>query len=118
MPGPKSTCRVPAGSASIPISVPSEHQLLVYLLQSDEAIHMAKAYCLAAERLHEKFKWGVDYGIVSWIHDEFQVECKEEISEEVSTICKQAIVDAGLYFNIKCPHKGESEIGKNWFETH
>src|SRR5690606_8878714 len=34
-----------------PIKVPSEHQLLVYLLQSDEAIHMSKAYCLLNQRL-------------------------------------------------------------------
>lgn len=101
-----------------PIRVPSEHQLLVYLLQSDEAIHMSRAYCLTAARLEEKYKWGVDYGIVGWIHDEIQIECREDIAEDVGRICRDSIKDAGEFYGIKCPHAGESEIGKNWFETH
>lgn len=101
-----------------PIKVPSEHQLLVYLLQSDEALHMSKAYCMTASRLNEKYVWGVDYGIVGWIHDEIQIECREEIAEDVGKICRDSIRDAGEFFGISCPHAGESEIGKNWYETH
>lgn len=101
-----------------PITVTSEHQLLVYLLQSDEAIHMQRAYVICAHRLADKFKWGVDYGIVGWIHDEIQIECRKEIADEVGSICRDAIRDAGVYYGIKCPHAGESEIGNNWYETH
>lgn len=101
-----------------PIKVPFEHQLLVYLLQSDEAIHMAKAYCLTAERLSKKYKWGEDYGIVGWIHDEIQIECRENIAEDVGKICRDSIKDAGVFYGIKCPHEGESNVGKNWYETH
>lgn len=101
-----------------PIKVASEHQLLVYLLQSDEAIHMSKAYCLCAERLAAKYEWGIDYGIVGWMHDEIQIECREDIAEDVGLICRESIRDAGTFFGIVCPHAGESEIGKNWYETH
>jgi DNA polymerase-1 len=101
-----------------PIKVSSEHQLLVYLLQSDEAIQMSRAYCMTAERLNAKYIWGVDYGIVGWIHDEIQIECREDIAEDVGLICRNAIRDAGEYYGIKCPHQGESEIGKTWFDTH
>lgn len=101
-----------------PITVPSEHQLLVYLCQSDEAIHMSLAYCLVAEKLQEKYKWGIDYGIVAWIHDEIQIECRKEIAEDVAKICCLAIEDAGVQLGIKCPHQGESHIGRNWYETH
>lgn len=101
-----------------PIKVPNEHQLLVYLLQSDEALHMSKAYCMTAERLEAKYEWGIDYGIVGWIHDEIQIECREDIAEEVGKICRDSIKDAGEFFKISCPHEGESNIGKNWYATH
>lgn len=97
-----------------PIVVPSEHMLLVYLLQSDEAIFMAKAYNLANERLAQKYVYGKQYGFCCWMHDEYQVECDEGISEDVKDICEQAIVDAGLFFNIKCPMSGmviQAKIG-------
>ena len=101
-----------------PIKVASEHQLLVYLLQSDEAIHLSKAYCLVAKWLDEKYTWGVDYGIVGWIHDEIQIECKEEIAEDVGFLCRRAIKEAGEFYKISCPHAGESAIGKTWYDTH
>ena len=101
-----------------PIKVPSEHQLLVYLLQSDEAIHMTKAYCLLAERLEKKYRWGVDYGIVCFYHDEYTIECRESIAEDVKKISEDCIRDAGEFFNISCPHAGEGAIGKNWYSIH
>lgn len=101
-----------------PIKVPSEHQLLVYLLQSDEAIHMAKAYCMLCERLSKKYVWGVDYGIVCWYHDEYTIECKKEIANDVKKISEECIRDAGAFFNISCPHAGEGAIGKNWYSIH
>jgi hypothetical protein len=101
-----------------PIRVTSEHQLLVYLLQSDEAIHMAKAYCIMNAKLNEKYKWGIDYGVVCFYHDEYSVECSPEIAEDVKLIMEQAIVEAGEYFKITCPHQGEGKIGKNWYDVH
>jgi DNA polymerase I len=101
-----------------PIVVASEHQLLVYLLQSDEAVHMSKAYCLLNERLAERFTWGVDYGVVCFYHDEYTIECREEIAQEVKEISEQCIVDAGKFFNIACPHAGGGNIGKTWYAIH
>lgn len=101
-----------------PITVPSEHMLLVYLLQSDEAIMMTKAYNLANERLTQKYREGIDYGFLCWYHDEYSVECDEAIAEDVKNICEQAIVDAGKYYNILCPHLGNGAIGKTWFDIH
>lgn len=51
-----------------PILVPYEHQLLVYLLQSDEAIMMAAAYVKANADLEKKYKYGKDYGFLIWYH--------------------------------------------------
>jgi DNA polymerase I len=101
-----------------PIKVPYEHQLLVYLLQSDEAIMMAKAYNLANQRLSNKYTYGVDFGFTIWLHDEWEVECREEIAEDVAKISAQAIVDAGEFYNISCPHVGDSKIGATWEAVH
>lgn len=101
-----------------PITVPSEHQILVYLLQSDEAIHMAKAYCILCAELEKKYVWGVDYGVVCWYHDEYTIECRQEIAEDVKRISEDAIRLAGEYFKIKCPHAGEGAIGRNWYAIH
>lgn len=107
-----------AGLDGRPITIPSEHQLLVYMCQSDEAIHMALAYCLICEKLSEKYTYGVDFGVVGWFHDEFQIECREGIEDDVSRISQWGIEQAGKDLKILCPHKGESEVGRNWFETH
>lgn len=101
-----------------PITVPSEHQLLVYLLQSDEAIHMARAYVKLCNDLNEKYVWGVDYGVVCWYHDEYTIECRKEIAEDVKKISENAITWAGQFYNISCPHTGEGNIGTNWYDIH
>lgn len=101
-----------------PIKVPSEHQILVYLLQSDEAIHMARAYVILCAELSKKYVWGVDYGVVCWYHDEYTIECRKEIAADVKRISEDAIRQAGEYYAIKCPHAGEGAIGKNWYSIH
>lgn len=101
-----------------PIKVASEHQLLVYLLQSDEAIQMTAAYNLMVARLSKKYVYGVDFGVVCFYHDEYTVECKPEIAEDVRKISEECIVKAGEFFKIPCPHAGEGKIGHNWYEVH
>lgn len=108
-----------AGLDGRPIFISSEHQILVYMLQSDEAIMMTHAYCLLYHRAHKRgWKHGVDWGFLIWYHDEFQCEVKEEIASEFAKLAESCIEDAGKYFKINCPHKGESDIGNNWYMTH
>lgn len=101
-----------------PIKVPYEHQLLVYLLQSDEAIMMSAAYNMANLWLSRKYKYGIDFGFLCWYHDEYNVECRPEIAEDVKDICEKAITWAGEFYKIKCPHVGDGKIGKNWADVH
>lgn len=102
-----------------PIKVPSEHMLLVYLLQSDEAIMMAAAYVYFHFRMEKLgYEYGEDYGVVCWYHDEFTVECKKEIADIVAREAENSIVWAGAYFKIPCPHVGDAKIGTNWYEIH
>jgi len=101
-----------------PIYIESEHQILVYMLQSDEAIFMTAAYNLLWKRLSKKYKYGIDFGVVCFYHDEYTIECRKEIAEDVARIAEKCIVDAGKFYKIACPHKGEAEIGYNWWDIH
>lgn len=102
-----------------PITIASEHMVLVYVLQSDEAIMMSAAYCMLYKRAEARgWVHGKDWGFLTFYHDEYQCEVKEEIVKDFSVLAEQCIVDAGKFFKIACPHEGKSEIGGNWYETH
>lgn len=97
------------------IFVRSEHMLLVYLLQSAEAIMMKVATCYAD-------KWitngGYDAHMVAHVHDEYQWEVIESESKKVASLLEDAIVKAGEYLELAVPMAGEADIGLNWRETH
>lgn len=102
-----------------PIVVPTEHAILVYLLQSDEAIMMAKAYNLFHEKMEQDgYIFGEDYGTVCWYHDEIDVECKEELANIVAKHAEDSIREAGEFFNIPCPHLGQAKTGRTWYDIH
>lgn len=101
-----------------PIKVASEHAVLVYVLQSDESIMMAAAYNKMNSELKKKYVYGKDFGVLTWQHDEWQIECKPEIADDIGQISAAAIEWAGKHFKIACPHKGDYSIGRNWSETH
>ena len=102
-----------------PIAVSSEHQILVYLLQNMEAVLMQHAQVLLKQRLDSKgWVHGRDYGFVAAVHDEFSAEVKEDLAEEYKTLAEQSIEEAAKILKLKCPHKGEGEIGNSWWEVH
>ena len=101
------------------IYIDSEHKVLVYTLQSDEAIHMASAYCVFYKRMADAgYRIGKDYGPLIWMHDEIQVEARPELAKEIGEALCEAIKWAGEYYRISVPHGGEYLIGDNWYETH
>ena len=101
-----------------PIKVKSEHQILVYLLQSDEAIQMSAAYNWTIAKLKRKYRYGEQVNAVCFYHDEYTFECDEGIAEDVKKITEEGIAWAGRFYNIQCPHVGQGKIGLNWYEVH
>ena len=93
----------------------SSHAALNTLLQSAGAIVMKKALTILDEyaTLHK-----VDYKFVGNIHDEFQVEVKEEQAEKFGWLAVECIKAAGIQFNLNCPLDGEYKVGNTWAETH
>lgn len=51
-------------------------------------------------------------------YDEWQMEVRPGITVVAGDISRQAIIDAGEYFNLRLPLDAEYKIGDNWKETH
>ena len=97
------------------IWIRSEHAALNSLLQGAGAIVMKKALVLFDDK-REANNWPVKY--VANVHDEFQMECPKEIADEVGKAARLSIIEAGEFYNLRCPLDGEYKIGRNWRETH
>jgi DNA polymerase I-like protein with 3'-5' exonuclease and polymerase domains len=97
------------------LPVRSEHAALNTLLQSAGAVVMKKALCICYGRLIAS---GVEFYFVLNIHDEFQILTPIASARFVGETARQSIIDAGVFFDFKCPLDGEYKIGQNWAETH
>ena len=97
------------------IYIRSEHAALNSLLQGGGAIVMKKALML----LDDKIKIdNLDATFVANIHDEWQVQVKEDQADLVGKLGVEAIEQAAEHFNLRCPLTGEYKTGSNWSETH
>ena len=95
--------------------VRAEHSALNTLLQGAGAIVMKQAVVL----LHKKLRQSkIDFKIVANVHDEWQIEVEESRADEAGQLGKQAIKEAGIVLNMRCPLDGEYKVGNSWKETH
>jgi DNA polymerase-1 len=67
--------------------------------------------------LDEKIKH-LDAHFVANVHDEWQIEVREDQAEEVGKLGVQSIIEAGEVLKLSCPLDGEHKVGENWSETH
>lgn len=101
------------------LPVRSQHAALNTLLQSAGALVMKMATIHFVVKMDSLgYKFGEDYALVAHIHDEMQIEAREDIAEEAGKVCVEAIRDAGKSFNFRCPLDGEYRVGSDWAETH
>jgi len=97
----------------------SEHSAFNTLLQSAGAVMMKQGLVILDKSLQDRgFVPGDDYEFVANVHDEWQIECKPEIAQQVGELAVQAIVRAGEVLGFKCPLNGQYQIGPSWAETH
>jgi len=91
----------------------SEHSALNTLLQGAGAIVMKQALILLKDKIKD-----LDAQFVANVHDEWQIEVREDQADEVGRLGVEAIIEAGEVLELKCPLDGEYKIGDNWSETH
>lgn len=97
------------------VYISSSHKALNYLLQSAEAIYMKYAHCIFNAKLQ---KTTLDARFVVTMHDEWQLEVKDEDVDEVVKLGLESMLEAGRYLNINLPMEGDAQVGNNWSETH
>lgn len=95
--------------------VRAEHSALNTLLQGAGAIVMKQALVLFKKELTKQKIW---HEFKANVHDEWQIECKEEDAEKVGIIGKDSIKQAGAVLKMRCPLDGEFKVGNSWKETH
>ena len=94
------------------ILVEKEHKSLNYLLQGAAAIIAKRWMLLTNEHLPQTARQ------LAFIHDELQFEVEEKDLEDLKFLLELTAVQAGEFYNLRCPIAAESVSGKNWAETH
>ena len=94
------------------IIVDSKHKSLIYLLQGSAAILAKRWMVLAHEHLPKTARQ------VAFIHDELQFEVEEKDLEDLKFLLELTAVQAGEFYNLRCPIAAESVSGMNWADTH
>ena len=97
------------------IFVRSEHSALNSLLQGGGAILMKRALAMLDSLIKLQT---LDAKFVANIHDEWQMEVREDITNFVGKLAVDCIQTAGNYYKLRCPLDGEYKVGGNWSETH
>jgi DNA polymerase I-like protein with 3'-5' exonuclease and polymerase domains len=95
--------------------VRSEHSSLNTLLQGAGAIVMKQALVLLSNRLKRD---KIEHKFCANVHDEWQIETKEETADLVGQYGVWAIEEAGKVLNMRCPLSGEYRSGLTWKDTH
>ena len=93
----------------------TQHAALNTLLQGGGAIVMKRGLAMLDALISLNT---FDAKFVANIHDEWQMEVREEIAENVGRLAVDCIIKAGEYYNLRCPMDGEYKVGDNWSETH
>ena len=55
---------------------------------------------------------------LAFSHDELQYEVEKKDLEDLKFLLELTAVQAGEFYNLRCPIAAESTSGKNWAETH
>ena len=106
-----------------------QHLAMSGYLQNGEAIVIKRAALIARARIRDQAELKPLWNFVDIVHDELQSEVASQdmrIALQVAEIKRQAIVDAGKYYDLKCPLEGsyfnedhnDYTIGTNWYATH
>lgn len=102
-----------------PLPIRSDHAALNTLLMSAEAVLVKTATCLFAREMTARFgEHGLNWAFCAHVHDEFQVEVRDEFAEEAAKIAAESVTKAGEFWGFLCPLKGDAKIGKTWYDTH
>ena len=90
------------------------------LLQSSGAIIMKQVVITTHDKITQNLDLphGNGWEQMLMIHDEIQLACDPQYTEQIREQALQAFPEAGEFFGFRCPIQGDSKVGKTWAETH
>ena len=90
------------------------------LLQSSGAIIMKQVVVNIHKNIEQNLSLphGKEWEQMLMVHDEVQIACKPEHTEQIREQALQAFPQAGEFFGFKCKIEGDSRVGKTWADTH
>ena len=100
------------------IPLRKEYAALNTLIQNAGAILCKQWGCNAYDMLSELWVPGKDFFFCAWVHDEYQVACREEIANDVGAILVREAQHAGEPYGFRLRLDSEYTIGDSWADTH
>ena len=94
------------------ILVDSRHKSLNYLIQGSSAVIAKRWMVLAYEHLIESASQ------LAFVHDELQYECDPCDVGYMKGCLESTAVQAGQYYNMRCPVAAEAKSGATWADVH
>ena len=85
-----------------------------FLIQSCGSILVKKATTLLHEQFFARYEYPKDFAMVAHIHDEMQLQVREDMAHEVGRLGVQSVKKARNVFELRCPLDAEYKIGNNW----
>ena len=55
---------------------------------------------------------------LAFVHDELQFETLPEFAEDLMWSLEQSAIQAGKYYNLRCPIAAEAKQGETWADVH
>jgi DNA polymerase-1 len=95
--------------------VRAEHSALNTLLQGAGAIVMKQALVILHKKLRQE---KIPFKMVANVHDEWQIEVQDGSANKTGMLGVEAIKEAGIMLNMRCPLDGEYKVGDSWRYTH
>ena len=90
-----------------------KHAALNTLLQGAGAVVMKQGLIIFNDYIKD-----LDASVVANVHDEWQVEVREDQADQVGKLGVKAIQEVQRSLSLNCPLDGEYKVGGNWSETH
>lgn len=97
------------------IEIRGKHATLNMLLQSCGSILVKMAQCYMNAKIR---KLKLDAWQVISYHDEVQLDCHPDHTEQAGQLFIEGLQWAGKHVGFRCPLDGEVKIGNSWADTH
>jgi len=100
------------------IPLRKEHAALNTLIQSSGAILCKQWGADAFEDLSRQYEHGEDFFFCAWVHDEYQVACREEIADDIGKLLVFHAQTAGVPYDFRIRLDSEYSVADSWAGTH